>query len=116
MAKAGGGVCRGTRTGERGVSVLRLKGDPGRCIIIVRTRMMMAMVRVGLGRLDGDHQVVGGGVPLHRARHCRGDGHGHRQNGEHHCAKTCQGPYDPVRTWCNRRTDGLDRQRTSTLI
>lgn len=48
MAKAGGGVCRGTRTGERAVSVLRLKGDPGRRIIVVRTRMMMTMVRVGL--------------------------------------------------------------------
>jgi hypothetical protein len=48
VTRAGGGVCRGTRTGERAGSVLRLKGDPGRRIIVACTRMMMTMVRVGL--------------------------------------------------------------------
>ncbi|WP_210346819.1 hypothetical protein, partial [Methylobacterium ajmalii] len=53
----------------------------------------MLGVRVGGGLVDGG--VVGRGVALHRARRRWGDGHGHRQHGEQHCAKNCQGPRDP---------------------
>lgn len=95
-------ACRGAPVAVRSVLAVRLDGRiRGQAEAVGHSRVPLVGVRVGLRR-----GVVGSGVPLHRARRRRGDGHGHRQHGEQHCAKNCQGPSDPFEaTTTLARTD-----------